>query len=40
MLFKDFVIVFLLISHPLEYHLGCDGDRFLDKPYLLIKPLV
>jgi len=37
---KDFVLMFLLVSHPLEYHLGYDANRFLDKPCLLMRPLV
>jgi hypothetical protein len=31
MLFEDFVPIFLLVFHPLEYHHGYDGNRFLDK---------
>jgi hypothetical protein len=40
MLSEDSVRVFLSVCHPLEYHLGYDGNRFLDKPRLLMKPLV
>jgi hypothetical protein len=39
MLFEDYVPIFLLVSHPLDYHLGYDGNRFLDKPCLPMKPL-
>ncbi len=38
-LFEDFVLVFLLVFHPFEYHLGYDGNRFLDKPSILMKCL-
>jgi len=40
MLFENSIPIFLLVFHPLEYHLGYDGNRFLDKPCLLMKPLV
>jgi hypothetical protein len=29
----------LLVFHPFEYHLGYDGNRFLDKPSILMKCL-
>jgi hypothetical protein len=40
LLSKDFVHVFLLVFHTLEYHHGYDSNSFLDKPCLLMKPLV
>jgi hypothetical protein len=40
MLSEDFVPVFLLMFHPPKYHLGYDGNRFIDKPYLPMTPLV
>ncbi len=40
LLSEDSVPIVLLMSHPLEYYLGHDGNKFMDKPYLLMKPLV
>jgi len=40
LLFENSIFVFLLMSHPLEYHPGYDGNRFLDKPCLPMKLLV
>jgi hypothetical protein len=38
LLFEDSILVFLLVSHPLEYHHGHDGNRFIGKPCLPMKP--
>jgi hypothetical protein len=40
LLFEDFVPRFWLVSHPLQYQLGYDDNRFLDKPYFLVISLV
>jgi hypothetical protein len=34
LLSKDYVAIFLLVSHPLQYQHGYDDNRFMDKPYL------
>ncbi len=39
MLYEDSIFEFLLVSHPLEYYHGYDGNRFMDKPCLPMKPL-
>jgi hypothetical protein len=33
---KDFVPEFWLVFHLLQYQLGYDENRFLDKPYFLV----
>jgi len=40
LLSKYFVPIFLFVFHPLEYHPSYDGNRFLDKPGLLMKLLL